>query len=128
MPAKLGDDLIAGRDLHIVDPGAAAARNFARTRNQHVAELARLDEGDVALRRDRLLVMAVAGKGEGGIGECEDEAAMGDALAVHHVRLHGHGQRRAARPDLDDLHAEPGGRIVLLPHRVRAGARQILGR
>src|ERR1700677_4610580 len=47
-------------------------------------------EGDVALRRDRAQVMAVAGKGKGGIRQREDEAAMGDALAVDHVRLDRH--------------------------------------
>ena len=53
MAAKLGDHDVADGDAHIVDAGTAAARNFARGRDQHVAELARPDEGDVALRRDR---------------------------------------------------------------------------
>ena len=38
---------------------------------------------------------------------------MGDALAVDHVRLHRHGERRLARLDLDDLHAEALARVVL---------------
>ena len=76
MAAKLGNDLIAGRHPHVVNAGASAARNLARGGDQEIAELAGLDESDVALRRDGLLVMAVAGKSEGGIREREDKAAM----------------------------------------------------
>ena len=128
MTAELGDHDVAGGDADVVDPGPPAARDFARGRDQHVAELARPDEGDVALRCDRALIVRVAGKGEGGIGQQEDEAAMGDALAVDHVRLHRHRQRGLPGPDLDNLHAEALAGVVFLPHRVRAGAREFVGR
>ena len=52
MAAELGDHDVAGGDLHIVDAGPAAARDLPRGRDQPVAELARPDEGDVALRGD----------------------------------------------------------------------------
>ena len=128
MAAKLGDHDVAGGDADVVDSGPAAARNFPRGRDQHVAELARPDEGDVALRGDRALVAGVAGKGEGGIGQQEDEAAMGDALAVDHVRRNRHRQRRLAGLDLDNLHAEALAGVVFLPHRIRAGAGEVVGR
>ena len=67
-------------------------------------------------------------KAKVGIREHEDEAAMGDALAVDHLRPHRHRQRRLAGPDLDDLHAETLAGVVLLPHRIRAGAREVVGR
>src|SRR5579871_1329964 len=128
MAAKFGNDLVTCGHPHVVNARASAARNLARGGDQEIAELAGLDESDVALGSDRLLVMAVTGKGEGGIGERKDEAAMRDPLAVHHMRLNGHGQRRAAGPDLDDLHAEAGGRVVFLPHRIRTSLREIIER
>ena len=128
VPAKFRDHRLADSNAHVIDAGAPAARDFARGGDKLVAELARLDEGDAALRGDGALVVAVAGKGEGGIGKREDEATMGDALAVHHVGLDRHDQRRAAGADLDDLHAERARGVVFLPHRLRAGAREIVGR
>ena len=74
--AELGDHNVACGDADVINPGPAVARNFPRGRDQHVAELAGTDEGDVALRGDRALVARVAGKGEGGIGQQEDETAM----------------------------------------------------
>src|SRR5215207_7436658 len=65
--AELGDHDIAGGDANVVDPGPAAARDFARGGDQYIAELARPDEGDVALRGNGTFVAGVAGKGEGGI-------------------------------------------------------------
>ena len=52
---------------------------------------------------------------------------MRDALSVDHVRLHRHRQGRPARPDLGYLHAEALAGVVFPPHRVRAGAREIIG-
>src|SRR3954471_21778495 len=75
--AELGNRDIACGDTNVVDSGPAAARDFARGGDQHVAELARPDEGDVALRGDRALVAGVAGKGKGGIRQEKNEAAMG---------------------------------------------------
>ena len=128
MAAQLGDDNSIDGDADIVNPGASGPRDFPRGRDQPVAELARPDEGDIALGCDRALVVGVAGKGEGGIRQREDEAAMGDAMAVDHVRLDRHRQRRFAGPDLKDLHAEALAGVVFLPHGVGAGAREVVGR
>jgi hypothetical protein len=70
--------------------------------------------------------MGVAGKGERRIRQEKDEAAMGDLLAVDHVRLDSHRQRRFAGLDLQDLHAETLAGVVFLPHRLAAGAREIV--
>src|SRR5262245_60273639 len=85
MPAEFGDDGIARGHAHVVDARAAAAGNLPRLGHEPVAELARLDEGDLTLRRDHALIVRIAGERKGGIGEREDEAAMSDALAVDHV-------------------------------------------
>jgi len=124
--AKLGNHDVIDADAHVVNPGPSAARDFPCHRDQPIAELARPDEGDVALRRDRTLIMGVAGKGERRIRQQEDKSAMGDPLAVDHVRLDRHRKRRLALPDLDDLHAEALARVIVLPHRLRAGAREIV--
>src|SRR5450759_595425 len=127
MTAQFGNRDIIDGDAHIVDPGASGSRDFPRRRDQPVAELARPDAGDVALRRDRALVMGVAGKGEGRIRQREDEAAMGDAAPVEHFGLDGHRQDGFAGPDLQDLHAETLAGVVLLPHRIGTGARESSG-
>src|SRR5436305_8407099 len=106
MTAKLGNHDIADGDAYIVDAGTPAARNFPRGGDQAIAELARPDEGDVALCRDRALVVRIAGERERRIRQGEDEAAMGDTLAVDHVGLDRHRQDGLARLDLDNLHAE----------------------
>src|SRR5260370_14054971 len=53
---------------------------------------------------------------------------MGDAVAVDHMRLDCHRQRGFACLDLQDLHAETLAGVVFLPHRIGAGAREIIGR
>src|SRR5579883_408124 len=124
--AKFRDNLIISSDADVVNSGASVARDLMRHSNEAIAKLARADKCDLAMRSHRTMVAAVAGKGESGIGERKDEAAMGDALAVHHVGPDSHGQRRLARLDIEDFHAEPCARIVVLPHRVRTGARKIV--
>src|SRR6266700_8412096 len=106
MPTEFRDDGVAGADAHVIDTGAPTARDLSRFCDETVAELARLDEGDLALRCDDTIIVRIAGERESGIGEREDEAAMGDTLSIDHVRPHRHRQRRKARADLDDLHAE----------------------
>jgi hypothetical protein len=64
MAAQLGNRAVVDGDAHIVNSGTPGARDFPRGRDQEVAELARPDEGDVALRGNRAFVMGVAGKGE----------------------------------------------------------------
>src|SRR3954470_721352 len=48
MPAEFGDDCIAGGDAHVIDAGAAATRDLAGLCDEAIAELAWLDEGDLA--------------------------------------------------------------------------------
>ena len=50
--AHLGNRGIIDRDAHIVNPGTSGSRDFPCRRDQPVANFARLDEGDVALRGD----------------------------------------------------------------------------
>src|SRR6478752_6259952 len=45
-----------------------------------------------------------------------------------HMRQNRHGQRGLARLDLQDLHAETLAGVVFVPHRLGAGAREIVGR
>jgi hypothetical protein len=129
MAAKFGDDgAVASGDAYIINAGSPAARDFARGRDQPIAKLARLDKSDVALCGDNTFVMRIAGKGEGRIRQRKDEAAVGDPLAIDHVRLDRHRQRGMAGLDLDNLHAKPPAGIVLLPHRLRTSARDVIGR
>ena len=65
MAAEFGDHDVIGGDADVVDPGTSAARNLPRGRDQSVAQFARLDEGDSALRRHSALVVRVAGEREG---------------------------------------------------------------
>ena len=90
MAAQFGNRHIIDGDAHIVNAGTSGSRDFPRHSDHPLAELARPDEGDVALGRDRALVVGVAGKGERRIRQEKDEAAMGDLMAVDHVRLDRH--------------------------------------
>jgi hypothetical protein len=128
MAAHLGNRGITDADTDIVNPGAPGSRNFPRRRDQPIAELARPDEGDVALRGDGALVVGIAGKGERRIRQQEDKAAMGDAVAVDHMRQNRHRQGGFAGLDLQDLHAETLAGVVFVPHRLGAGAREIVER
>ena len=97
MAAKFGDQLarlIAHRD--VVDAAAPAKVHLARMRRQCVADLRRRDEADRALRGHHALIAAVAGEGEGGIGEGEHEAAVAHAVAIRHVGPHRHLEARLA--------------------------------
>ena len=80
------------------------------------------------MRRDSALVAGIAGKSERRIRQQKDKAAMGDTVAVDHIRLDRHGQRGFARLDLQDLHAETLAGVVFVPHCVGAGAREIIRR
>jgi hypothetical protein len=71
MAAQLRNRHIIDGDAHIVNPGTPGSRDFPSRRDQAIAELARPDKGNIALRRDRALVMGIAGKGEGRIRQRE---------------------------------------------------------
>ena len=110
----------------VVDAAAAAPRHLARGRGQPVAAMGRRDEGHRAVLRHGALVVAVAGEGEGRIGQREDVAAMAGAVAVGHLVGDGHRERRRARRDVFERHAEALRGAVLVPTWLRAGLRQRL--
>src|SRR5260370_9810341 len=62
MAAQLGNRDIIDADAHIVNPGTSGSRDFPCRRYQPIAEFARPDEGDIALRRNSALVMGVQAK------------------------------------------------------------------
>ena len=80
------------------------------------------------MRGNGAFVAGVAGKGKGRIRQQEYEAAMRNAVAVDHVRLHRHRKRGPAGFDVEDFHAETLAGVVVLPHRLGAGAREVVGR
>src|ERR1700749_5084950 len=75
MAAEFRNHGISAGDRYVVNARTSVARDFAGLGDQPVAELARADEGDVALRRDDPFVISVAGKGECRIRQRENEAA-----------------------------------------------------
>jgi hypothetical protein len=90
--AKHGNGLaVLVRDLDIVNAAASALMARAADDRQCIAEVGRGDEIDVYAGGDRLVVEAVAGIGEVGIGQGEDEAAVTNAVAIDHVLSHFHG-------------------------------------
>jgi hypothetical protein len=84
---------------------AALQHLFHALAGQHVAELAGLEEFDAAAGRHRDLVVAVAGKGKGGVGQREDETAVADLVAVEVPLAHLHAQHGTARLAAHQLHA-----------------------
>src|SRR5690242_10777827 len=65
-----GDELaLLVRHRDVVDGGAAAARDLARRRRQHVALAARFQPVDVGVLRERLDTVRARGEAERGVGE-----------------------------------------------------------
>jgi hypothetical protein len=125
--AELGDRRAVGaRDGNVVDAAAAAAGALDAMGCEPVSELRRTQERHRTMLRHGALAVAVAGEGEGRIGECEDEAAVADPLPVGHALPDRHGEGGAARRDVEDFHAEALRRTVVGPHRLGAplGQRQ----
>ena len=88
--AELGDHVVTAPDRHVVDRVPPVRRPLAGLGDQQVAALGRGDEDDVAGLRDGDLVPGVAGERERGVGQREDEAAVRDTVAVHHVVANRH--------------------------------------
>src|SRR6056297_1325800 len=101
---------------YVINAGPPAARLFLRRRGQPFAQLAGREKGDLVFLRDSKLVVAVAGKGKGAVGEREDKAAMTDPVPVQVVRADLHRQNRVARRDPVDPHAELLAGGILGPH------------
>src|SRR5829696_10578298 len=86
VPAELGHDRAAvARHGDVVDAGTPGAGDLEGMGAEHLAKARRRDEGDGAVLRDGAPVVGVAGEGEGGIREREDEAAVADPVPVHHA-------------------------------------------
>src|SRR5262249_54503073 len=119
--AELRDHLAVPPHGHVVDPGPAEPGPQHRLGHQDVTGPGRGDEDDLGRGGHRHRPEAVAGAGERGIGQREDQAAVGDGVAVHHVLAHRHAGHRASLALLDELDAETTGRLVPGHHRVHAG-------
>ena len=103
--------LVATAD--VVNAAALGAPHFARGRDEPRPLPRRLQIADRAMLGDAALVVAVAGVGEGRVGEQEDETAVADAVAVGHRPGHDHRQRSLTRPDRLEAHAVlPGGDVL----------------
>ena len=89
-----GFTLLVGH-THVVNAMTSAERLLHALASEHVAQPPGLEKLDGAARRHRVLVVAVAGKGESGIGEREDETAVADLVPVEVQRLHRHAHHRA---------------------------------
>ena len=72
-------------------------------------------------------VVRVAGERERAIRKREDEAAVADVVAVHHVRPHEHGGARESRAHFDDLDAEASGGGVFFEHCANCALSELLG-
>ena len=116
-PAELGHD-IPGLidDGDVVDAGPPAQRALDSGRAQGLPGVRRLEEGDVGTRRQGHGDVVVAGDRERGVGEREDEAAVGDVVAVHHVVAQQHRDDRVAEVVTLDDHPERGGCAIALHH------------
>jgi len=65
--AQFGDRDTIDRYANVVNPGTAGPGDLLCRRNKPVAQLARLDKGNIALRGNGAFVAGVAGKGKGRI-------------------------------------------------------------
>ena len=128
MAAELGDGqaFIAahGDVIDAVPPAQDALDGLG---DQHLTEPHRAEKGDKTMLRHGAPVAGVAGEGEGAVGQRKNKPAMASAVPVDHVGADGHGEARETRGDRLKRHAERLTRPVVAPHRLGAGARQIVG-
>ncbi len=106
----------------VVDPAAPVPGAFGGAGEQQVTLVRRTDEGDLATGGDGHRPVAVAGEREGGVGEQEHEAAVGDAMSVDHLGGDPHAGHRGTVRSRDQLDAEPVRGHVGVEHLVRGGA------
>jgi hypothetical protein len=69
-------------DFDVVDAAAASLLSGVPHSGENVAEMGRGDEVDVHAAGDGAVVVAIAGVGEGRIGDGEDEAAVAGAVLL----------------------------------------------
>jgi hypothetical protein len=89
--------------------------------------MGRGEELDRAAGGDGIVVVAVAGIGEGRVGQGEDEAAVAHAVAVHHVFGHRSAHAGEAGPDLVQRDVEELRGAVVAVHLATDGFGQFLG-
>ena len=104
--AELGDELVAPGDGDVVDAVAAVTGAHAGLGGEEVAAAARRDEDDVGPRRHGDRPPAVAGAGEGRIGQGKDHATVTDTVPVDHVIADGQLHAGPAFPVVEHLDAE----------------------
>jgi AcrR family transcriptional regulator len=104
--AELGDKLVTTGDGDVVDAVATVTCAQASLGDQDVAAAARRDEDDVGARRQGDRAPAVAGAGEGCVGEGEDHAPVADVVPVDHVVPDGQLGPGPALPVGEQLDAE----------------------
>jgi AcrR family transcriptional regulator len=105
--AEFGDELaVVAGDGDVVEAVAAVAGADAALGCQDVAEPGGGDEDDVGAGRDGDRAPAVAGTGEGRVGQREDDPAVADAVPVDHVVADAQAGAGPAVAVLDQLDAE----------------------
>ena len=78
-PGEQCDQPVVAADFHLIDAGAPSQVDFSGLGFQDVARLAGMQMLDVGAKRDRQGAVGIGGQGEGGVGEGEQEAAVGGA-------------------------------------------------
>src|SRR6185437_3088022 len=100
LPAEQRDRLaVLVADLDVVDARASGPAALDACRVQYLPGVRGRQVIDRAALRDRVAVVAVAGKRKGAVGEQENVTAMADRVPVHHVVAHGHRHLCMPRPD-----------------------------
>ena len=115
---ELGDKLAAAGDGDVVDAVASVASAHATLGGEEVAAAGRRDEDDVGARRHGDRAPAVAGAGEGRVGEGEDHASVTGAVPVQHVVPDGQLGSGPALPVVKQLDAEHSRGGVGREHRL----------
>jgi hypothetical protein len=116
--AELGDHVLTPADSHVVKPGPSEPSPQHGLGHQHIPGVGGRDEDDVGRGGHRHRPEAVAGAGERGVRQGEDQAAVSDGVPVHHVVAHRHAGHRPPVALIDQLDAQATGRLVLRHHRL----------
>lgn len=126
---EYGDDLaMLIADLHVVNAGTARQGNLFGVSRQQVVKKRRLEKFDIAARSDSRLVLAIAGIGEGRIGQAEDHATVAGIMALYHVGPDWHAGAGVARSYVGDLDAHAlCGKVARVHGRGDDGRRRRFG-